>query len=76
VRWPPNQTAHAEDFQGVARFGDGRVHCRRFRKVVSHSVKHSSNPEVAALAGKILASIHTPPPPGGKFTAIQEFRFR
>jgi hypothetical protein len=45
-------------------------------KVVSHSVKHSSNPEVAALAGKILASIHTPPPPGGKFTAIQEFRFR
>ncbi len=45
-------------------------------KVVSHSVKHTSDPALAAVAGKILASIHTPPPPGGRFSAVQEFSFR
>jgi len=45
-------------------------------RVVSHSVKHASEPALSAVAAKILASIHTPPPPGGKFSAVQEFPFR
>ncbi len=45
-------------------------------RVVSHSIKHASDPALSAVAAKILASIHTPPPPGGKFSAVQEFVFR
>ncbi|WP_162009728.1 TonB C-terminal domain-containing protein [Methylocystis heyeri] len=45
-------------------------------RVVSHTVKHASNPALVAAVGKILSSIQTPPPPGGSFTAEQEFRFR
>jgi outer membrane biosynthesis protein TonB len=44
-------------------------------RVVSHSVKQSSDPALVGVADQILASIHTPPPPGGKFSAVQEFNF-
>ncbi len=44
-------------------------------RVVSHSVKQSSGPAMTEQANKILASIHTPPPPGGKFSAVQQFHF-
>jgi outer membrane biosynthesis protein TonB len=45
-------------------------------RVVSHTVKHASNPALIAAVDKILSSIQTPPPPGGSFSAEQEFRFR
>lgn len=45
-------------------------------RVVSHTVERSSDPALAEIASKILASIHTPPPPGGKFSAVQQFNFR
>jgi len=44
--------------------------------VVSHKVQQSSDPALAEIATKVLASIHTPPPPGGKFTGVQQFNFR
>jgi hypothetical protein len=45
-------------------------------RVVSHRVKHASNPALVAAVDRILSSIQTPPPPGGSFSAEQEFRFR
>ncbi len=45
-------------------------------RVVSHKVKYASDPALAATVGQILASVHTPPPPGGSFSAVQEFKFR
>jgi TonB family protein len=45
-------------------------------RVVSHKIKHASDPALAEVAAKTLASIHTPPPPGGSFSAVQEFSFR
>ena len=45
-------------------------------RVVSHTVEQSSDPALADIATKALASIHTPPPPGGKFTGVQQFNFR
>ena len=44
-------------------------------RVVSHSVKQSSDPALAQIAAKALASIRTPPPPGGKFVGVQQFNF-
>lgn len=44
-------------------------------RVVSHKVRNSSNPALEPIVGQILASVHTPPPPGGSFAAIQEFNF-
>jgi hypothetical protein len=44
-------------------------------RVVSHKVQSSSNPALEPVVGQILASIHTPPPPGGAFSAVQEFNF-
>jgi len=45
-------------------------------RVVSHTVQQSSDPALTEIATKVLASIHTPPPPGGKFSAVQQFNFR
>lgn len=44
-------------------------------RIVSHKVQSSSNPALEPVVGQILASVHTPPPPGGSFTAVQEFNF-
>jgi hypothetical protein len=44
-------------------------------KVVSHKTKHASDPALAKVTDRILASIHTPPPPGGAFSAVQQFTF-
>lgn len=44
-------------------------------RVVSHKVQSSSNPALEPVIGHILASVHTPPPPGGSFNAVQEFNF-
>lgn len=44
-------------------------------RVVSHKVQSSSNPALEPVVGQILASVHTPPPPGGSFAAVQEFNF-
>jgi len=44
-------------------------------RVVSHTVEQSSDPSLAQLAAKALASIHTPSPPGGKFVGLQQFNF-
>ncbi|MGO9768970.1 MAG: hypothetical protein ACLPSW_05330 [Roseiarcus sp.] len=35
-----------------------------------------SSPEHAALARRIVGSVHAPPPPGGSFYAAQDFVFR
>jgi TonB family protein len=45
-------------------------------RVVSQTVKQSSDPALTQLAAKALASIRTPPPPGGKFNGVQQFNFR
>lgn len=45
-------------------------------RVVSQKVQNSSNPALGPVVGRILASVHTPPPPGGSFSAVQEFNFR
>lgn len=44
-------------------------------RVVSHKVKNASNPALEPVVGQILASVQTPPPPGGSFSAVQEFNF-
>ncbi|ATQ69746.1 MULTISPECIES: hypothetical protein [Methylosinus] len=44
-------------------------------RVVSHKVQSSSNPALEPVVGRILAAVHTPTPPGGAFTAVQEFNF-
>lgn len=44
-------------------------------RVVSHKVRNASNPALEPVVGKILAAVHTPPPPGGSFSAVQEFNF-
>jgi outer membrane biosynthesis protein TonB len=43
--------------------------------VTSHDVRRSSNPELTARVGKILASVKAPPPPGGSYFAHQVFIF-
>jgi outer membrane biosynthesis protein TonB len=44
-------------------------------RIVSHKVQSSSNPALEPVVGRILAAVHTPTPPGGAFTAVQEFNF-
>ena len=64
---------------GTSNLGEGTVTVAftigASGRVVSHSVKQSSGSAMTEQANKILASIHTPPPPGGKFSAVQQFRF-
>jgi len=64
---------------GTSNLGEGSVTVAftigASGRVVSHSVKQSSGSAMTEQANKILASIHTPPPPGGKFSAVQQFRF-
>ncbi len=64
---------------GTSKLGEGSVTVAftigASGRVVSHSVKQSSGSAMTEQANKILASIHTPPPPGGKFSAVQQFRF-
>jgi len=64
------QSAHQKEGSVTISFtidGSGRV--------ASHSVQRSSDPALAQIAAKALASIHTPPPPGGKFVGVQQFNF-
>lgn len=44
-------------------------------KVTSHKVVRASDPALPDVVAGILAAVHTPPPPGGSFTAHQEFTF-
>ncbi len=44
-------------------------------RVVSHEILTSSNPALAPEVEKVLASINAPQPPGGSFTAKQNFVF-
>lgn len=44
-------------------------------KVTSHKVVRASDPALSKIVASILASIQTPPPPGGSFIANQEFTF-
>lgn len=44
-------------------------------RIVSHKVRSVTNPALEPVVGQILASVHTPPPPGGAFSAVQEFNF-
>jgi len=57
--------------------GTARVqfHVNAYGGIVGISASGSS-PAVAALARRIVASIHAPPPPGGSFYAVQNFVFR
>ncbi len=56
--------------------GSARVqfHVNAYGGIVGISASGSS-PAVAALARRIVASIHAPPPPGGSFYAVQNFVF-
>ena len=56
--------------------GTARVqfHVNAYGAVVGISAS-GSNPAVAALARRIVASIHAPPPPGGSFYGVQNFVF-
>jgi len=44
-------------------------------RVVSHKIISASDPALGSEVDKILASVHVPPPPGGSFTANQQFVF-
>lgn len=44
-------------------------------RVVSHQVQSASNPALEPVVDQILAAVHTAPPPGGSFSAVQEFNF-
>jgi len=44
-------------------------------RVTQHEIKAASDPELKPLVAEILASVHTPPPPGGSFKASQQFSF-
>jgi outer membrane biosynthesis protein TonB len=44
-------------------------------RIVSHKIQYASDPALAATVGQVLASVQTPPPPGGSFSAVQEFTF-
>ena len=56
--------------------GTARVlfHVNAYGGIVGISAS-GSNPTVAALARRIVASIHAPPPPGGSFYGVQNFIF-
>ncbi|WP_036293046.1 hypothetical protein [Methylosinus sp. PW1] len=44
-------------------------------RVVSHKVQSVSNPALEPVVNQILAAVHTVSPPGGSFSAVQEFNF-
>ena len=44
-------------------------------RVASHTVQYTSDPALVETVGHILASVQAPPPPGGSFSAVQEFNF-
>jgi hypothetical protein len=44
-------------------------------RVVSHTVKRSTDPALTGVVQNILTSVKAPPPPGGSFSANQEFTF-
>ncbi|MBU3889397.1 energy transducer TonB [Methylosinus sporium] len=44
-------------------------------RVVSHKVQSASNPALEPVVTHILAAVRTVPPPGGSFSAVQEFNF-
>lgn len=44
-------------------------------RVVSHKVQTATNPALEPVVAQILAAVHTAPPPGGSFSAVQEFNF-
>ncbi|BBU60267.1 hypothetical protein MSC49_02020 [Methylosinus sp. C49] len=44
-------------------------------RVVSHKVQSASNPALEPVVNQILAAVHTVSPPGGSFSAVQEFNF-
>ncbi|CAN2534639.1 hypothetical+protein [Methylocapsa aurea] len=44
-------------------------------RVVSHKVQSASNPALEPVVNQILAAVHTVTPPGGAFSAVQEFNF-
>ena len=56
--------------------GSARVqfHVNAYGGIVGISAS-GSNPAVSALARRIIASIHAPPPPGGSFFGVQNFVF-
>ncbi len=51
-----------------------QFHVNAYGAIVGISAS-GSNPAVAALARRIVASIHAPPPPGGAFYGVQNFIF-
>ncbi|OAI30688.1 hypothetical protein A1351_07605 [Methylosinus sp. R-45379] len=63
---------------GTAGLGEGTAQCTFHVTsgggITSISVSGSS-PAHAALARRILGSVHAPPPPGGSFVASQSFHF-
>jgi TonB family protein len=44
-------------------------------RVVSHTVQYTSDKALVETVDQILASVQAPPPPGGSFSAVQEFNF-
>ena len=63
---------------GSSALGEGTAHCT-FNVTAGGGIASisasGSSPAHAALARRILASVHAPPPPGGSFIATQSFHF-
>ncbi|WP_036293048.1 hypothetical protein [Methylosinus sp. PW1] len=63
---------------GSSALGEGTAHCT-FNVTAGGGITSvsasGSSPAHAALARRILASVHAPPPPGGAFFASQSFHF-
>lgn len=63
---------------GSSALGEGTAHCS-FHVTAGGGITSvsasGSSPAHAALARRILASVHAPPPPGGAFFASQSFHF-
>jgi protein TonB len=57
--------------------GTARVqfHVNAYGAIIGISAS-GSNPVVAALARRIVSSVHAPPPPGGSFFGVQNFVFK
>lgn len=63
---------------GASALGEGTAHCT-FNVTAGGGITSvsasGSSPAHAALARRILGSVHAPPPPGGAFFASQSFHF-
>ncbi|TDX67235.1 protein TonB [Methylosinus sp. sav-2] len=63
---------------GASALGEGTAHCS-FHVTAGGGITSvsasGSSPAHAALARRILGSVHAPPPPGGAFFASQSFHF-